>query len=203
LFDALWQSLELVHVAKDVILNDPAGALLPAERAALSHLMKWNVIWGNTQIDALARLRRLLHENLVTFDPADQTEPAVPNRRPHTIDLAEVRLALFAKEKDAPPLPFTVVDRIHLANARGVERKRFLFEAPEWHHVVHGADEQLKFIERDQTTALTQDVRERLFAPLRRGTGSLPALFVTGPPERANPHSSAAWLRSSSKRGKL
>ena len=182
LFDALWRSLELVYVAKDVILNDPAGALLPAERAALSHLMEWNVIWANTQIDALARLRRLLHENLVTFDPADQTEPAVPIRRPHTIDLAEVRLALFAKEKDAPPLPFTVVDRVYLANARGVERKRFLFEAPEWHHVVHGADEQLRFIERDQTTALTQDVRERLFAPLRRGTGSLSALFVTGPP---------------------
>jgi tetratricopeptide (TPR) repeat protein len=182
LFDALWQSLELVYVAKDVISNDPAGALLPAERAALNHLMQWNVIWGNTQADALARLRRLLHENLVKFDPADQTEPAVLNTRPHTIDPAEVRLALFAKEKDAPPLPFTVVDRIHLADARAVERRRYLFEPPEWHHVVHGADEQLKFIERDQTGALAKDVREQLIAPLRRGTGSLPALFVTGPP---------------------
>ena len=182
LFDALWQSLELVHVAKNVISNDPAGALLPAERAALDHLMQWNVIWGDTQIDALARLRRLVHENLVTFDPADQTGPAFPERRPHTIDPAEVRLTLFARERDAPPLPFTVVDRIHLAKARRVERKRYLFEPPEWHHVVHGADEQLKVIERDQTAALAQDVRERLITPLRRGTGSLRALFVTGPP---------------------
>ena len=62
------------------------------------------------------------------------------------------------------------------------ERKRFLFEPPQWHHVVHGADEQLKFVERDQTRALAQDVREQLIAPLLRGTGSLSALFVTGPP---------------------
>jgi hypothetical protein len=182
LFRALWQSLEFVFVAKDVVLNDPGGPILPAEQAALDHLGAWNVIWGETRKDALSRLRRLLHENLIIFDAADQTEPALPKRLPHTIDAAEVRVALFAKEKDAPPLPFTVVDRIHLANARRVERKRFLFEAPEWHHVVHGTDEQLKFIERDQTAVLVQAVRERLIAPLRRGTGSLSALFVTGPP---------------------
>ncbi|MBI3418382.1 MAG: hypothetical protein HY043_24090 [Verrucomicrobia bacterium] len=182
LFDALWQSLEFVHVPKEVVLNDPAGALLHTEQAALDHLGAWNVIWGETRKDALNRLRRLLHENLISFDASDQNEPTLPKRPPHTIDAAEVRMALFAKEKDAPPLPFTVVDRIHLADARRVERKKFLFEAPEWHHVVHGADEQLKFVERDQTAALAQDVRERLIAPLRRGTGSLSALFVTGPP---------------------
>ena len=182
LFDAIWQSLEFVHVDKDVVLNDPAGVLLPAEQAALDHLGRWNVIWGETRTVALNSLRRLLHENLVTFDPADQTEPAFPNRVPHTIDAAEVRAALFAKERDAPPLPFTIVDRIHLANARRVERKRFLFEAPEWHHVVHGADEMLKFVERDQTASLALEVSERLIAPLRRGTGTLSALFVTGPP---------------------
>ena len=182
LFDAIWQSLEFVHVDKDVVLNDPAGPLLPAEQAALDHLGRWNVIWGETRKDALNSLRRLLHENLIAFDPADQTEPALPNRAPHTIDAAEVRAALFAKERDAPPLPFTIVDRIHLASARRVERKRFLFEAPEWHHVVHGADELLKFVERDQTASLALEVRERLIAPLRRGTGSLSALFVTGPP---------------------
>jgi hypothetical protein len=178
--------LEFVFVAKDVVLNDPGGPILPAEQAALDHLGAWNVIWGETRKDALSRLRRLLHENLIIFDAADQTEPALPKRLPHTIDAAEVRVALFAKEKDAPPLPFTVVDRIHLANARRVERKRFLFEAPEWHHVVHGTDEQLKFIERDQTAVLVQAVRERLIAPLRR----------------ANPPSSAASSRNWWKREK-
>lgn len=182
LFNGLWQDFELIHVPKEVVPDHPAGALLPAERAALDHLMQWSVIWGETQVDALARLRRLVHENLITFDPADQTEPALPQRLPHTIDSAEVCAALFAKEKDAPPLPFKVVDRIHLADARRVERKRFLFEAPEWHHVVHGADEQLKFVERDQTAALAQDVRERLITPLGRGTSSLSVLLVTGPP---------------------
>jgi tetratricopeptide (TPR) repeat protein len=62
------------------------------------------------------------------------------------------------------------------------ERKPFLFEAPEWHHVVHGADEQLRFVERDQTEALAQTVREQLITPLLRGTGSLSVLFVTGAP---------------------
>ena len=182
LFEALWQSLEFVHLPKDVVLNDPVGPLLPAEQAALDHLGARSVIWGETRKDALNRLRRLVHENLIIFDASDQTEPALPKRPPHTIDAAEVRVALFAKEKDAPPLPFTVVDRGYLANARRVERKRFLFEAPEWHHVVHGTDEQLKFVERDQTAALAQAVREQLLAPLRRGTGSLQSLYVTGPP---------------------
>jgi tetratricopeptide (TPR) repeat protein len=182
LFDALWVSLEFVYLPKEVILTDTAGALLPAERAALDHLMQRSVIWGETQKDALACLRRLLHENLITFDPADLAELVLPKRPPHTIDPAEVGVALFAKEKDASLLPFIVVDRIHLANARRGERKRFLFEVPEWHHVVHGEDEHLKFIERDQTVALANDVRERLIAPLLRGTGSLSALFVTGPP---------------------
>ena len=182
LFDALWQPLDLFYIAKNVVPNDPAGGLLFAERAALNHLMGWNVIWGDTQKDALARLRCLIHENLITFDPADQTEPALPKPPPQTLDAADVRVALFAKEKDAELPPFAVVDRIYLAKARMVERKQFLFEPPEWHHVVHGADEQLKFIERDQATALTQAVRERLIAPLLRGTGSLSALFVTGPP---------------------
>lgn len=182
LFDALWQSLDLVYLANEVVPNDPAGGLLRAERAALDHLMGREVIWGATQKEALARLRRLLHENLITFDLADQTEPARPERPPQTLDAANVRVALFAREKDAQRPPFTVVDRIHLADARMVKRERFLFEAPEWHHVVHGADEQLKFVERDQTAALARDVRERLIEPLRRGTSSLSALFVTGPP---------------------
>ena len=182
LFEALWRSLEFVYVAKDVVLNDPVGAILYAEQAALDHLGAWNVICGDTRKDALNRLRCLLHENLIIFDATDQTEPTLPKRPPRTIDAAEVRVALFAKEKEAPPLPFTVVDRIHLANARRVERKRFLFEAPEWHHVVHGTDEHLKFVERDQTAALAQAVREKLIEPLQRGTGSLSALFVTGPP---------------------
>ncbi len=182
LFDALWQALDFVFVPEEVVRNHPTGGLLPAERDALHHLMDWNVIWGDTQKDALACLRRLLHENLIAFDPSDRTEPALPKSEPHILDAADVRAALFAKEKDAQPPPFTVVDRIHLAKARMVERKRFLFEPPEWHHVVHGVDEQVKFVERDQTAALAKDARERLIAPLRRGTGSLSVLFVTGPP---------------------
>ncbi len=182
LFEALWQSLEFVYVAKNVVTNDPVGVMLPAEQAALHHLAAWNVIWGRTRKDALNRMRRLLHENLIVFDATGRTDPTLSTRAPRTIDAAEVRVVLFGKEEDAPLVPFTVVDRIHLAEARSVERKRFLFEAPEWHHVVHGTDEQLKFIERDQTAALGQIIRERLIAPLGRGTSNLSVLFVTGPP---------------------
>ena len=182
LFEALWQPLEFVYVPKDVVLNDPVGVILPAEQAALHHLADWNVIWGGTRKDALNRLRRLLHENLIVFDATELTEQTPYTRAPQTIDVAEVRVVLFAKEKDAPPVPFTVVDRMHLAEARRIERRRFLFEAPEWHHVVHGTDEQLKFIDRDQTAALGHAIREQLLAPLGRGTSNLSVLFVTGPP---------------------
>jgi Tfp pilus assembly protein PilF len=182
LFDALWRPLDLVYVAKEVVPNQPAGELLRAELLALDHLMRWSVIWGDTQKDALALLRRLLHENLIAFDPANQTEPALPKRPPQILAAADVRIPLLAKGKDAQGPPFAVVDRIYLADARTVVREQFLFEAPEWYHVVHGADEKLRFVERDQTPALAQTVRERLIAPLRRGTGNLSALFVTGPP---------------------
>jgi hypothetical protein len=182
LFDAVWEPLDFIYLAKGTVSNDAAGSLLLAERAALDHLMQWNVIWGGTQEKALDQLRRLLNENLIAFDETKPIEPHGRQHTPQTLRASDVRVALFAKAKDAQPPPFTVVDRIHLAKARMIERKRFLFEAPEWHHVVHGADEQLKFVERDQTELLAQTVRERLIAPLLRGTGALSTLFVTGPP---------------------
>jgi tetratricopeptide (TPR) repeat protein len=182
LFNALWQALELVHLPKDVDLNDPDGPLVFAEREALAHLTKWHVVSTDNQKEVLARLRRLLHENLITFDPADLSDPVRPQRAPHPLGVTDVRLALLVKEQDSWDPQFAVVDRLYLATARLEERNQFLFEPPEWRHVVHGADEKLMFIERDQTAALAQVVREQLIAPLLRGTTSLSALFVTGPP---------------------
>ena len=44
LFDALWQQLDLIHLAKNVVRNDPIGSLLPAERAS---------VWVSPQITLL------------------------------------------------------------------------------------------------------------------------------------------------------
>jgi ABC-type cobalamin transport system ATPase subunit len=40
----------------------------------------------------------------------------------------------------------------------------------------------VKFVERDQTDALREKVRQSLIQPLLRGTSNLPVLFVIGPP---------------------
>ena len=85
LFEGLWNSLEFVYVAKDVIQNDPAGKMLPAEMAALDHLGAHGVICGETRKDALARLRRLLHENLLPAELVFLT-PAIPD----TLILTEI-----------------------------------------------------------------------------------------------------------------
>jgi hypothetical protein len=182
LFDAIWQRLDTVYIPKGVVQNHPVEPLLPAERVALDHLTRWYVISSETQKEALTGLRLLIHGNLITFDPADQIEPQLPKGRPRVLEAADVRVELFGKAKEDLPTPFGVVNQTYLATEREVERKRFLFNAPEWHHVVHGADDQLKFIERDQTSALVREIHEYLTEPLQRRTGSLPALFVTGPP---------------------
>ena len=57
-----------------------------------------------------------------------------------------------------------------------------MFKPPEWRYVVHGTDNVIKFVERDQTDALRTKVRKSLIEPLSRGISNLPVLFVVGPP---------------------
>jgi tetratricopeptide (TPR) repeat protein len=182
LFDALWSNLSFVYVDSTVIADDPAGVVLFGEAAARDLVLKYGFATGATQKAAIADLRCVINENLIAFDPTNDEGASFVARAPIRIDAADVRLALADKKESHRPPPFTRVDRVLLSKARVQRKEKFLFQSPEWPHVVHGADDDVKFVERDQTDALRQKVRESLIQPLLRGTSNLPALFVIGAP---------------------
>lgn len=167
---------------RTVIADDPAGVVLSSEAAARDLLLKWGLATSSTQKAAITDLRCVINESLIAFDPANDECPSLPARAPIKLDVADVRLALSDKRESRRLPPFTLVDRVMLSKARVQRKEKFLFESPEWHHVVHGTDSDVKFDERDQTDALREKIRESLIQPLLRGTSNLPVLFVIGPP---------------------
>ena len=185
LFNALWNKLSFVYVDSTVIADDPAGVLLRSEAAARDLLLKYGLATSSTQRAAIVDLRCLINESLIAFDPTNDDCPPFATRAPVRIDAADVRLALSDKKEKRRSPPFTLVDRVLLSKARIQPKdlnKKFLFEPPEWHYVVHGTDSIIEFVERDQTDALREKVRQSLIQPLLRGTSNLPVLFVIGPP---------------------
>ncbi|MGH9194277.1 MAG: hypothetical protein ACRD1T_00875, partial [Acidimicrobiia bacterium] len=58
----------------------------------------------------------------------------------------------------------------------------FVAKPPEWRYVVHGRDDYVKFVERDQTQQLKEEVQRKLLQPVAHGTAEYPSLFVCGPP---------------------
>ncbi|WP_432973188.1 hypothetical protein [Dactylosporangium sp. CA-233914] len=81
------------------------------------------------------------------------------------------------------PAPFLTVDRDYLQEQSRKQKRVFVARAPDWADVVHGFDEQLRFIERDQTDELLATVRAELLEPCVRGTDSrLHAIVVQGAP---------------------
>jgi len=182
LFDALWNNLSFVYVAPTVITDDPAGVVLSSEAAARDLLLKYGLATASTQKAAIVDLRCVINDNLIGFDPMNDEYPSFATRAPIRLDAADVRLALSDKKEKRRSPAFTLIDRVVLSKARVQPKEKFLFESPEWRHVVHGTDSVIKFVERDQTDALRKKVRELLIQPLLRGTSNLPVLFVIGPP---------------------
>jgi DNA polymerase III delta prime subunit len=90
----------------------------------------------------------------------------------------------IADESVGEPLPpFQKVDAAYLADQRSRPKRVFLARPPEWADVIHGADRDIKFIERDQTDSLRQLVVDDILNPLADGhAGRMRALLVTGPP---------------------
>lgn len=183
LFDALWSKFSVVPRASASITDDPAGPLLVSEAEARELLLIVGLATSSTQKAAISALRRLIHDGLISFDPTNEECPSLARRTPlRIIEAADVRLALFSKNESRRQPAFGVVDRVALSIAREQPKEKFLFESPEWRHVVHGTDTDIKFIERDQTDSLRERLCQSLIQPLLRGTSNLPVLFVTGAP---------------------
>lgn len=183
LFEALWSRFECVYLPAAVIDVEPAGPRLAAEKEALRVLLERGQIESSGQRQVLGRLRRLIHENLITFDPADESPPTQAlGRAPRLLDQADVNAAVdpWRPATQRQP-PFKLVDRTFLSEQRELEREQFVARQPDWRDVAHGHDETIKFIERDQTAALEAEVLDKVVARIGRA-GKLPTLFVAGAP---------------------
>lgn len=182
LFDALWDRFDCVYLPADVVDSEPAGPLLAAERDALHVLLAHGRIDASNQTQVLARLRRLVHDNLITFESENESPPPPFDRSPRRLDRADVHAALEPfLPRTQRQAPFRLIDRTFLSEERERERQQFVARSPDWCDVAHGPDETIKFIERDQTEALESAVLEKLVARIGR-SGKLPALFILGAP---------------------
>jgi hypothetical protein len=182
LFEALWGRFECIYLPADVVDSEPAGPRLAAEKEALRVLLERGQIGSSGQKDVLGRLRRLIHDNLITFDPANESLPPLVIGSPRRLDRADVNAAIdpWRPATQRQP-PFQLVDRTFLSEQRELEREQFVARQPDWRDVAHGHDEVIKFIERDQTTALEAAVLEKVVTRIGRA-GKLPTLFVAGAP---------------------
>lgn len=184
LFASLWEKTEVLFLPPDVVTGHPVSPLLHAEREALEDLLTFSQIHPSKQAEALDRLRRIIHGNLIAFDPANEAEVDFPRQTPRTRDRADVANALASCQLAAGgSLPFEVVDRTFLSIQRQAPRRQFVARQPDWADVVHGADDTVKFIERTITADALGKVVTELVEPIERGTAHrLHMLFVTGAP---------------------
>jgi hypothetical protein len=132
----------------------------------------------------LGRLRRIVHNNLIAFEPDNEKQIDRPERGPRQRDATDVALALAACKVDPDQdLPFEIVDRTYLSIQAEKPRRPFVARPPEWADVIHGFDSKVKFLERDATTSLRDAIVDQLIGPVERGTDRrLHMLFVTGAP---------------------
>lgn len=184
LFTSLWERTDVLFLPPDVIAGLPASPLLHTEREALESLLTFSQIHTTKQPEALARLRRIVHDNLIAFDPVNETEVGFPHQSPRIRERADVANALAAcQSSTGGSLPFDVVDRTFLGIQREAPRRQFVARQPDWADVVHGADDEVKFVERSITTEMRGKIVTELVEPLERGTDHrLHMLFVVGAP---------------------
>ena len=112
LFEALWSRFDCFFLPENVVDSEPAGPRLPAEREALRVLLERGQIDPAGQTQVLGRLRRLVHDNLISFDPTNESRPPSLERSPRRLDRADVYAAIepWRPDKHRQP-PFQLVDR--------------------------------------------------------------------------------------------
>ncbi len=185
LFEVLWGRTEALFLPGTVVSGDPAGPLLEGESRALDLLVRRALlVAADKQPLALARLRRLVHDNLIEFHPTDDSIPDLPGQAPRVLTRNDVFDALFeCREHEGGPFPFAVVDRTYLSEQASKPKQPFVLRPPEWADVVHGQDASVKFLERDQTQELYDTALAHLVERVERGTDSrLQVLLVIGAP---------------------
>lgn len=182
LFEDLWTKVFVLCLASEEVGSDPAGRILPGERYGLDLLLRHGHLASPQQADALSRLRRIIHDNLIEFDPTSDRLVDPPSLSPRIMDYEEVAAELFVNRPRTRPLPFAVVGRVDLSEQREKPKTPFVARPPEWRDVVHGADDSVKFVERDQTEQLKTGVQRNLLEPIAHGTADFPSLFACGPP---------------------
>ncbi len=184
LFAALWERTDVAFLPPDAINGLPASPILHAEREALEDLLTFSHIHPSRQAEALSLLRRIIHDNLIVFAPANETEVNSPREAPRTRARADVANALASCQLAAGgSLPFEVVDRTFLSIQRQAPRRQFVARQPDWADVVRGSDDTVKFIERTITSEALGKVVTELVEPIERGTAHrLHMLFITGAP---------------------
>jgi len=187
LFNTLWDQTEAVFLSDAVHSDHPAGQIMEAEREALRVLLETPAIGIDVehQRDTIARLRRVLHENLIDFDPtSNESVNLVGVRTPRQLRREDVASELYEyRRHEEQCLPFQVVSQAFLQEQGEKAKREFVARPPEWSDVVHGTDDTIKFVERDQTEDLRQAVMNELVEFIQRGTDQrLPVKFVIGPP---------------------
>ncbi len=182
LLNDLWTNVFALYLASDEDGNDPAGRILPGERYGLDLLLRHRHLSSAQQADALSRLRRIIHDNLIEFDPTNDRLVDPPSQSPRMLDHGDVAAGLFVDRPRTRALPFAVVDRVYLSDQREKPKTAFVARPPEWRDVVHGTDDRVKFVERDQTEQLKEAVQRNLLDPIAHGTADFPSLFACGSP---------------------
>lgn len=186
LLDKICDVTDILYLPEKVIENKPAGSMLPAESEGVTLLMTHNVISNESdrQKKALKKLRSLIYENVIVFDPESKKEFTFNHRAPKDFKKHDVSIALLPFKGRLTPLPFEIVEKCFLNEQLNHTPTPYVNRPPEWKDVVHGEHSELKFIERDKTEELERRVIDELIAPLQRGEDSLlRMLFVVGEPD--------------------
>lgn len=178
----LWEQTEVLYLPAEILADDPAGPVFRAEREALALLVRMQSVAADQQRPALAALRTLLHANLVEFDPKGTRLIPALDREPKVLDSDDVHYALFEFQPffEGPP-PFQVVNRQFLEIEAAKPKQPFVARRPRWSDVVHGQNEEIRFLERETTTQVLSMVCDELLGKLGAGE-ALPMLFVLGAP---------------------
>lgn len=186
LFEALWSRTDILHVPATVHRDrHPAAPLFEAEREGLRVLLEHEKLEPSGQASALRRLRGLLHDNLIEFDPSAREDLPERAAAPRELSASDVRTSLFElAPRGGRRLPFEVIDPASLRRLRlATPVEPFLARLPRWADVARGEDRTTRFVERDQTKTLVDLVLRTLVDPIDRALDHrLQALFVVGGP---------------------
>lgn len=187
LAQSLWDHAEILYLDGAVVIDRSVAPAFPAERAALDLWISDGRVHPDANGIALSAARALIHGNLIAFDPsaASGKEGSAELEKsfgrlvaqPKLIERGIIRAALaFCRYPPrASPRP-QLVTRDFLREQASLTPTEFVARLPTWADVARGPTPQTRFIERAQTAALSERVRQQLAADRPK------PVVVSGPP---------------------